>query len=81
MLRANPKVWPETVVARLAALSPLSLDIEVQSWFETSDFGEFRDLRQEALLGIMRIVAEAGTSFAYATQAVHWSGAASGPAR
>jgi len=81
MLRANPKVWPETVVARLAALSPVSLEVEVQSWFETSDFGEFRNLRQEALLGIMRIVAEAGTSFAYAPQAVHWSGPASGPAR
>ncbi len=81
ILRANPKVRPEPVVARLAALSPVSLDVEVQCWFETSDFAEFRDLRQEALLGIMRVVAEAGTSFAYATQTVHLAGAASGPAR
>jgi MscS family membrane protein len=71
MLRSYPKVWPDTVVAKLAALSPSSLDVEVLCWFQTSDFGEFRDFRQEALLGIMRIVEDAGTSFAYPTQAVH----------
>ena len=71
MLRGNPRVWPDTVVAKLAALSPSSLDVEVLCWFQTGDFGEFRDLRQEALLGIMRIVEDAGTSFAYPTQAVH----------
>ncbi len=71
MLRANPKVWPDTVVAKLLAFSPSSLDVEVLCWFQTNDFAEFRDLRQEALLGIMRIVAEAGTGFAFPTQTVH----------
>jgi MscS family membrane protein len=71
MLRANPKVWPDTVVAKLLAFSPSSLDVEVLCWFQTSDFAEFRGLRQEALLGIMRIVAEAGTSLAFPTQTVH----------
>jgi len=71
MLRENPRVWPDTVVARLAALSPSSLDVEVMCWFETGDFGEFRDLRQEALLGIMRVVEEAGTTFAFPTRTVH----------
>jgi MscS family membrane protein len=71
MLRGTPRVWPDTVVAKLAALSPSSLDVEVLCWFQTGDFGEFRDLRQEALLGIMRIVEGSGTSFAYPTQAVH----------
>jgi MscS family membrane protein len=74
MLRANPKVWPDTVVAKLAAFSPSSLDVEVLCWFQTSDFDAFRDLRQEALLGIMRIVAEAGTRFAFPTQTVHLVG-------
>jgi MscS family membrane protein len=74
MLRANPKVWPDTVVARLAALAASSLDVEVLCWFQTSDFGEFRDFRQEALLGIMRIVEEAGTSLALPTQTVHVAG-------
>jgi MscS family membrane protein len=71
MLRGNPSVWPDTVVATLAAMSPSSLDLEVLCWFQTDDFGEFRGLRQEALLGIMRIIEEAGTSFAYPTRTVH----------
>jgi MscS family membrane protein len=70
MLRANPKVWPDPV-AKLLGFSPSSLDVEVLCWFTTSDYGEFRELRQEALLGIMRIVAEAGTSLAFPTQTVH----------
>jgi MscS family membrane protein len=71
MLRANPRVWPDTVVARLLAFSPSSLDVEVVCWFQTRDFAAFRDDRQEALLGIMRIVEEAGTSFAFPTRTVH----------
>jgi hypothetical protein len=38
----------------------------------------YRDLRQEALLGIMRIVAEAGTSLAFPTRTVHVVGPTSG---
>jgi MscS family membrane protein len=71
MLRRMPKVWPDVVVSRLVALSPSSLDVELLCWFETSDFDEFRGLRQEALLAVLRIVEEAGTSFAYPTHAVH----------
>jgi MscS family membrane protein len=75
MLRANPSVWPDVVVARLAAFAAFSLDVEVQCWFQTSDFALFRDFRQEALLGIMKVVREAGTSLAFPTQTVHVVGA------
>ncbi len=75
LLRATPKVWPETVVASFAALSASSLDVEVLCWFETQDFGEFRELRQQVLFGIMRIVDEAGTSFAFPTRTLHVVGA------
>jgi MscS family membrane protein len=71
LLRANPRVWPEPVVAKLLGFGPSSLDVEVLCWFQTSDFGEFRELRQEALLGIMRVVEEAGARFAFPTQTVH----------
>jgi MscS family membrane protein len=71
LLRAHPRVWPETVVAKLAGFSPSSLDVEVLCWFQTTDFGEFRDLRQEALLGILGIVEGAGTRLAFPTQTVH----------
>jgi MscS family membrane protein len=69
MLRANPKVWPGPV-AKLLGFSPSSVDLELQFWFATSDYDEFRELRQETLLGIMKIVAEAGTSLSPA-QTVH----------
>jgi MscS family membrane protein len=70
MLRANPRVWPNPAV-KLLGFGPSSLDVEVQCWFTTSDYDEFRELRQDALLGIMRIVAEAGTSLAFPTQTLH----------
>ncbi len=70
MLRANPKASPDPV-AKLLGFGPSSLDVEVLCWFQTSDYDEFRELRQEALLGIMRIVAEAGTSLAFPTRTVH----------
>jgi MscS family membrane protein len=74
MLRGTDKVWPDVVVARLAAFSPSSIDVEVMCWFATRDFDEFRDLRQEALLGILRIVEEAGAEIAFPTSTVHVHG-------
>jgi MscS family membrane protein len=53
----------------------VSIPNEVLCWFETPDFAEFRALRQQVLLGIMRIVEEAGTSFAFPTRTVHVVGA------
>ena len=35
LLRATPKVWPETVVASFVAIGASSLDVEVLCWFET----------------------------------------------
>jgi MscS family membrane protein len=78
LLRANPRVAPDPV-AKLLGLGPSSIDVEVLCWFATSDFNEFRDLRQEAVLGIMRVVAEAGTSLAYPTQTVHLAAAPARP--
>jgi MscS family membrane protein len=70
-LRATPKVWPETVVASFVGFGASSLDVEILCWFETQDFAEFRALREQALFGIMRVVEEAGTSFAFPTQTLH----------
>jgi len=72
LLRATPKVWSETVVSSFAGFGASSLDVEVLCWFETRDFAEFRALRQQTLLGIMRVVEEAGASFA---RTVHPGGA------
>jgi MscS family membrane protein len=62
-LRAQPLVWPDVVVARLANLGPTSIDIEVMCWFLTSDFDAFRNARQEVLLAIIGVVEQAGARF------------------
>ncbi len=62
----------DEIVARLAGFSPSSLDVEVLCWFAT-DYAEYRELRQEVVLGMMRIVEQAQASFA-PTQKVHFTG-------
>jgi MscS family membrane protein len=71
MLRGVPEIWPDTVVSKFAALGPSSLDIEVLCWFQTSDVDQFRRIREDVLLGILRIVEDAGTSIAYPTRTVY----------
>jgi len=70
MLRAQAKLWPDSVTVRLKEITPTSLDIEVQAWFTTTDFPEFQGIREELLLAFMGIVEGAGTSFAVPTRAV-----------
>lgn len=64
VLRAQPLVWPDVVVARLANLGNASIDVDVQCWFQTSDYEVFRTCRQDVLLGVMRVVEQAGAGFA-----------------
>jgi MscS family membrane protein len=71
VLRDHPKIWPDTVVVRFGAFGASSLDIEVMAWFLTTDYNEFRDCRQDALLGFMRVVEGEGSSFAFPTRTVH----------
>ncbi len=47
-------------------------------WFQTADYDVFRRIRQDVLLGILRIVEEAGTSIAFPTTTVKLEGT-SGP--
>ena len=79
VLRAHPLIWPDTVVARFAGFGDSTLEIEVMAWFRTSDFNVFRDCRQEVLFGFMRVVEEAGSSFAFPTRTVHVVGAPPAP--
>jgi MscS family membrane protein len=71
VMRAHPKIWPDVVVARFSGFGPSSLDIEILCWFQTRDYNEFRDCRQEVLLGFMKVVEDAGTGFAFPTQTLH----------
>jgi MscS family membrane protein len=71
VLRRHPRTWPDTVVVKFLGFGASSLDIEVMAWCQTSDFDQFRDFRQEILLGFLRVVEEAGSSFAFPTRTVH----------
>ena len=71
LLRAQPKIWAESVSVRFSALGESALNVEVVAWFETADFNEFTAIRQELFLAFMEVVERAGTSFAFPTRTLH----------
>ncbi len=71
LLRAHPKIWPDTVVVRLQGFGASSLDIEVMAWFQTADWSEFQAIRQEVMLGFLGVIEANGTELAFPTQTVH----------
>lgn len=70
MLRGHARTWPGRVVVRFFRFAPSSIDLEVFCWIETTDPDEFRRIREEHYLGVMRIVDAAGARFAAPTQVV-----------
>jgi len=71
VLRGHPRIWPDTVVVRFTNFGESSLDIEVMCWTRSGDQDEYRDFRQEVLLGFMDVVEKAGSGFAFPTRTVH----------
>jgi len=71
VLRGHPWIWPDAVVVRFKEFGASSLDIEVMAWFQVPTWGDFQRCRQEVLLEFMRVVEDAGTSFAFPTRTVH----------
>lgn len=71
VLRAHPRIWPDNVVVRFSAFQDSALNVEVQAWFQTTDWNEFTAIRQEVFLRFMEVVEKAGTSFAFPTRTVH----------
>jgi MscS family membrane protein len=57
-------VAQDSVSVRLREFGASSLDIEIQAFLETTDYGEFMLFRQDVLLGFMGIVEGAGTGLA-----------------
>jgi MscS family membrane protein len=60
---------------RFTGFGTHALNIEVLTWFTTTDFFEFRQLRQDASFEIMRIVERHGARLAVPMQAVRIEGA------
>jgi MscS family membrane protein len=71
LLRAHPKIWPDVVQVRFQAFGESSLTVEVQCWFQTSDWNEFIQIREDVLLQMMEVVERAGSQMAFPTRTVH----------
>jgi MscS family membrane protein len=73
-LREHPKIWHQDITVRFKELTASSLDIEINAWFTTADYTEFKTIRQDILLQFMEVVEKAETSFAFPTRTVHLAG-------
>jgi MscS family membrane protein len=71
VLREHPKIWPDAVVVKFKEFAASSLDIEIMAWFEVPAWSDFQECREQVLLGFMKVVEDAGTSFAFPTHTVH----------
>ncbi|HEX6240541.1 MAG TPA: mechanosensitive ion channel family protein [Polyangiales bacterium] len=67
-LRAQPKLWPDSVTVRVMQLGSSSIDLEIMAWFMTTDWAEFQRIREELLLSFLDQVEQAGTALALPTQ-------------
>lgn len=71
VLEEHPLTWRETIIVRFESFGDFSLNVEVIAWIATTDMNEFRRVREEVYFGFMRVVREAGASFAFPTQTIH----------
>ena len=74
LLKKNPAA-SDDIRVHLVRLGDCSLDLEVNAWLLCPQWGDFLSMRQELLLGFLRIVTEAGTKLAYPTRAIADDGA------
>jgi MscS family membrane protein len=70
-LRAEPALWPETVVVRMVAFGDSAIILRVRAWFLVPDLSAFLDLQHELLLSVKELVEAEGTSFAFPSRTVY----------
>ncbi len=69
LLNSQPKLYPGSATVRFDKYGPSSLDIAIECYIDTRDWGVYADLKQELLLNIMDIVEANGS--ALSLQAAH----------
>jgi len=80
ILLAHPKIVSDAVTVRFVNVGEWSLDIDVMTWFLTSDWNEFQTIRQDILIAFMEAVGDAGTQIAFPTQTLEVTRPAALPA-
>jgi len=73
LLKNLPRIHADTARARLIGFGNSSLDIEIFAYALTRDRVEFLAIREDALLQIMALVEQSGTSFAFPSQTLYFS--------
>jgi MscS family membrane protein len=73
LLLSHPRVWQDAHRVRFKGFGASSLDIEVFAWLVTRDYNEYTALAEELNFAILRIVLEAGSSFAFPSQTVYFT--------
>gem|GEM_PF-269605 len=68
LLAQSPKIWPDGRAVRFTTLGESALVIEAGCFFNTADFDEYTKLRQDILLGLMKIVEQNDATFAMPTR-------------
>jgi MscS family membrane protein len=68
MLKAHPRLVPETVRARFVGYGAWSLDLELYALAETSDHADFLAIQEDVFLRVMDVVVESGCGFAFPSQ-------------
>lgn len=71
MLLAHPRVLDEEPGVRFAGFGDCSLNVQIRVDIDTSDRVEFRAIREDIYLRVMKIVKDAGTGFAFPSRTVY----------
>lgn len=64
LLHAHPRTWADGAQVRVINLTATAIELEVVCWVQTRVSAEFKEVREQYLLGILRLVREAGTRLA-----------------
>ena len=71
MLIAHPKIYRDDLRVRFIRFGDFSLDLEIQAFAKTREWGTFLGIQEDIFLRIMRIVEGSGTGFAFPSQTVY----------
>ena len=71
MLLAHPRVVENDPRVRFAGFGDFSLNVEIRVEINTSDRDEFRAIREDIYLRVMKIIKDSGTGFAFPSRTVY----------
>jgi MscS family membrane protein len=71
MLLAHPRVVDDDPRVRFAGFGDSALNVEIRVNINTTDPNEFRAIREDIFLRVMKIVKDAGTGFAFPSRTVY----------